>query len=57
MVNAHATSTPTGDIAEAFAIQEIIKKYGFNRARVTANKGAMGHCFSSAGTIESIFAI
>lgn len=51
-VNAHATGTPVGDIAEAHAIREV-----FGRATVTAPKAALGHLFGAAGAIEALIAV
>ncbi|MFC8763749.1 beta-ketoacyl-[acyl-carrier-protein] synthase family protein [Streptomyces sp. NPDC057193] len=51
-INAHATGTPVGDIAEARAIRQV-----FGRATVTAPKAALGHLFGAAGAIEALIAI
>lgn len=52
-VNAHATSTPIGDIAEAAAIRSTIG----DQATVTATKSATGHMMGATGAVECIFAI
>jgi 3-oxoacyl-[acyl-carrier-protein] synthase II len=55
-INAHAASTPAGDIAEAKAIRMV---FG-DRAEsipVTSVKGAIGHCMASAGALETITAV
>ena len=55
-INAHAASTPAGDLAESRAIQRV---YG-QRAEsipVTSIKGAIGHCMAASGAIESIAAV
>ncbi|MEO3811806.1 beta-ketoacyl-ACP synthase II [Sphaerisporangium sp. B11E5] len=52
-VNAHATSTPAGDVVEAVAIQEIIGDHPL----VTATKSMTGHLLGGAGGIESVFTI
>ena len=55
-INAHAASTPAGDLAEATAITAV---FG-DRARdipVTSIKGAIGHCMGAAGAIESVAAV
>lgn len=55
-INAHAASTPAGDLAESRAIQQV---YG-NRAQsipVTSIKGAIGHCMAATGAIESVASV
>ncbi|MGN6409342.1 MAG: beta-ketoacyl-[acyl-carrier-protein] synthase family protein [Curtobacterium sp.] len=52
-VNAHATSTPVGDVGEAAAIARAVG----TGAVVTAPKGAIGHMFGAAGAVESILAV
>ncbi|WP_282793610.1 beta-ketoacyl-[acyl-carrier-protein] synthase family protein [Streptomyces sp. CC224B] len=51
-VNAHATGTPVGDVAEARAIGQVL-----GRATVTAPKAALGHLFGAAGAIEALIAV
>lgn len=52
-VNAHATGTPVGDVAEAGAIAEV---FGEGIA-VTAPKAALGHLVGAAGAVEALIAI
>jgi 3-oxoacyl-[acyl-carrier-protein] synthase II len=52
-VNAHATSTPIGDIAEAAAIHGAIGDHTL----VTATKSQTGHLLGAAGALESVFTI
>ena len=49
-VNAHATSTPVGDAAEANALHLA----GFAGVPVSSTKGQHGHTLSAAGAIEAI---
>jgi 3-oxoacyl-[acyl-carrier-protein] synthase II len=52
-VNAHATSTPVGDTAEAAAIRSSIGEH----VLVTATKSQTGHLLGAAGALESVFTI
>jgi 3-oxoacyl-[acyl-carrier-protein] synthase II len=52
-VNAHATSTPVGDTAEASAILNSIGGH----VLVSATKSQTGHLLGAAGALESVFAI
>lgn len=52
-VNAHATSTPVGDTAEAAAIRSAIGEH----VLVTATKSQTGHLLGAAGALESVFTI
>ncbi|MEV4731878.1 beta-ketoacyl-[acyl-carrier-protein] synthase family protein [Saccharopolyspora sp. NPDC049426] len=49
-VNAHATSTPTGDAIEAGVLTELIPD-----AMVTSTKGVTGHTMGAAGAIEAAY--
>ncbi|MGH3487630.1 MAG: beta-ketoacyl-[acyl-carrier-protein] synthase family protein [Actinopolymorphaceae bacterium] len=52
-INAHATSTPAGDIAEAVGIRTVLGKAA-DDVVVTAPKGSLGHLLGAAGVAESI---
>ncbi|MDJ0363300.1 KasA/KasB family beta-ketoacyl-ACP synthase [Rhodococcus sp. H29-C3] len=52
-VNAHATSTPIGDLAEAKAIRAAIGDH----ASVYAPKSALGHSIGAVGALESILTV
>ena len=49
-VNAHATSTPVGDVAEARWLAELLGE----QTVVTATKSMTGHLLGAAGAIESV---
>lgn len=55
-INAHAASTPTGDLAEAEAIRLVFGKRAV-AIPVTSIKGAVGHCMGASGAIESVAAV
>jgi 3-oxoacyl-[acyl-carrier-protein] synthase II len=52
-VNAHATSTPVGDTAEAGAIHSAVGGHTL----VSATKSQTGHLLGAAGALESVFTI
>jgi 3-oxoacyl-[acyl-carrier-protein] synthase II len=55
-VNAHAASTPAGDLAESEAMRLV---YGERTSSipVTSMKGALGHCMGASGALETIAAV
>ncbi len=55
-VNAHATSTPQGDVAEAVAIRKVLGTASDSVA-VSGTKSMTGHLLGGAGAVESVAAI
>ncbi|MEY4000467.1 MAG: hypothetical protein RLZZ626_822 [Actinomycetota bacterium] len=55
-INAHATSTPVGDIAEYTALLKVFGDQLPNIA-VSATKSSTGHLLGGAGAIEAIFTV
>lgn len=53
-VNAHATSTPQGDIAEGVALRVAL---GSAQPAVTGTKSMTGHMLGAAGAAESVFTV
>jgi 3-oxoacyl-[acyl-carrier-protein] synthase II len=52
-INAHATSTPAGDVAEAKAIREVFGAAA-DSVIVSAPKSTFGHLLGAAGAVEAI---
>ena len=55
-VQAHATGTPVGDLAEAHALRRGLGT-GAAAIPVTAPKGQLGHLLGAAGAVETILAL
>jgi len=55
-VNAHATSTPEGDVVEAQALAKALGT-AINGVIVTSTKSMTGHLLGGAGAIESVAAV
>lgn len=55
-VNAHATSTATGDRSEALALRSVFTQAGAH-PRISSTKGLTGHPLSMAGVMEAAFCV
>src|SRR5439155_12048953 len=55
-VNAHATSTPAGDVAEAAALRIALGDSAADVV-VTATKSCTGHLLGAAGALEAAFTV
>ncbi|EPS68881.1 hypothetical protein M569_05881, partial [Genlisea aurea] len=54
-INAHATSTVVGDLAEINAIKKVFKDT--SGIKINATKSMIGHCLGAAGGLEAIATI
>ncbi|MGF1527471.1 MAG: beta-ketoacyl-ACP synthase II, partial [Candidatus Competibacterales bacterium] len=55
-INAHATSTQVGDLAEARAVEALLGERA-QRIPVSSTKSMTGHLLGAAGGIEAIFTV
>ncbi|HSV41349.1 MAG TPA: beta-ketoacyl-ACP synthase II [Nocardioidaceae bacterium] len=53
-INAHATSTPQGDLAEASAIRQALGDEAAGKVILTGTKSMTGHLLGAAGALESV---
>lgn len=55
-INAHATSTPAGDMCEINGMRQVFGPH-LNNIKMNATKSMIGHCLGAAGGIEAIATI
>ncbi|KAI7985330.1 hypothetical protein LOK49_LG14G00639 [Camellia lanceoleosa] len=54
-INAHATSTPVGDVAEVNAIKKVFNNT--SEIKMNSTKSMIGHCLGAAGGLEAIASV
>ncbi|MBO6937840.1 MAG: beta-ketoacyl-ACP synthase II [Deltaproteobacteria bacterium] len=55
-INAHGTSTPTGDVQELQAIRSVFGSHAQEGLWVSSTKSVTGHLLGAAGGLEAVFA-
>ena len=55
-INAHATSTPTGDVTETYAIKQVFGDRAY-KIPISATKSMIGHSLGATGAIEMLASI
>ena len=53
-INAHGTSTPTGDLMEFRAVKQV---FGMENIAMSSTKSMTGHLLGGAGSVEAVFSL
>lgn len=56
-INAHGTSTPTGDVQELQAIRSVFGSHAQDGLWVSSTKSVTGHLLGAAGGLEAVFSV